>query len=98
VRRATSDAVHGDSNGLVSLSRDGSQGHATRAEAPHDLLCRLHLLDGHGRPDRSQLQAIPQHRDWATLKVFLVRRVHLLHKQPNMKPCSTEQRDNSHLT
>lgn len=39
----TADAVHGDGDGLVRLARDGAQGHAARAEAAHDVRCRLHL-------------------------------------------------------
>ena len=76
--RSTSDAVHGDGDGLVRLAADGAQRHAARAEALHDGGRWLHLLQGNRSPRRGQLQAVSQERRRALFEVLLVRCVCLL--------------------
>ena len=72
-RRRTADAVHGDGDRLVRLAADGAQRHAAGAEARHDGLCWLHLIDADGRRVTDQLQAVPQHVRRAVAEVLRVR-------------------------
>ena len=68
----TSNAVHGDGNGLVCLTADSTQRHATGAEAAHDIRSRLNLIDGDGCQRALQLEAVSQHVCWAGSEVLLV--------------------------
>ena len=68
----TADAVHGDGDRLVRLTRDGAQRHPARAEALHDLRGRLHLVQGHRLAGGDQLQAVAQHALGAGLEMLLV--------------------------
>ena len=77
-KQPTSNAVHGDGNGLMCLAADGAQGHATSAEALHDDCSRLNLLQGDCLPCWAQLQAVTQERGRALLEVLLVGCVRLL--------------------
>src|SRR5262249_37197520 len=41
------DTVHGDGKRRVCLARDRSERHGAGREAPHNVLCRLDVFDGH---------------------------------------------------
>jgi hypothetical protein len=47
--RLASQAVHGDSHGLVGFPADGAEGHRARLEALHDEIPRLTSSSGTGR-------------------------------------------------
>lgn len=75
------DAVHGDGDRLVGLAGDGAERHAAGAEALHDLLDGLDLLDGDGLAARLNLEHVAEdvHRGVAeVLHVGLVRLVLLV--------------------
>ena len=68
----TINPVHGNGDGLVRLPRDGSQGHAACAEALHDVLCRLHLIQIHFWAYWLQAQSVSQNCYWRIVLVVLV--------------------------
>ena len=68
----TVNPVHGDGYGLVRLPGDGSQGHATSAEALHDVLCRLHLIQINFWTYWLQAQSISQNCYWRIVLVVLI--------------------------
>ena len=71
-KQLTIDPVHGNGDGLMRLPGDGSQGHAACAEALHDVLCWLHLIQINFWACRLQTQSVSQNCYWRIVLVVLV--------------------------
>ena len=80
MEKLTIDPVHGNGDGLMGFPGDSSQGHATSAEALHDVLCGLHFIQVHLGACWLQAQSIPQHCHWRIVLMILICLVGLLHR------------------
>ena len=56
------EAVHADGQRLVRLARQRPERHAAGAEAAHNVLERLHLVEGDGLPVRLDVEQVAQRR------------------------------------